>query len=185
MNDSVYKPPSARVEDHMDGDANDVAIRTAHVTHEASLRSFGFIYYTAAVITVGSGAAVLIDASSAAELTDGFSTLGIFIVFSAMGVGFSLIGWGLRGLKRGVRIPASITAVFGLAGFPVGTLFNGYFLWLIWSKKGQMVFSDAYPGIRERTPTIKHRTSVLVWITFGLLMVMFLFGLGAVLFNAP
>ena len=54
---------------------------------------------------------------------------------------------------------------------------NGCVLYLIFSAKGKMVFSDEYRAVIEQTPDIKYRTSVIVWIVLGLILVIIAFGL--------
>jgi hypothetical protein len=60
----------------------------------------------------------------------------------------------------------------GLLGFPIGTLINGYILYLLLSKKGRKVFSDEYRQIVSLTPHIKYRTSIVVCILLGLIVLM-------------
>ena len=61
--------------------------------------------------------------------------------------------------------------MLGLAGFPLGTLLNSYILWLIHSKKGKLILSPEYAAIVEATPDVKYRTTLLVWIILGLIVV--------------
>jgi hypothetical protein len=76
-----------------------------------------------------------------------FGGVAIFAMCAALATGFFLIARGLRTLRPGVRTPTIILAVLGLLGFPLGTLINGYILWLVLSKKGQFIFSPEYPAI--------------------------------------
>jgi hypothetical protein len=64
--------------------------------------------------------------------------------------------------------------VLGLAGFPLGTLLNMYILWLIHSEKGKLIFSPDYAAIVEATPDVKYRTTLLVWIILGLIVLVLL-----------
>ena len=79
---------------------------------------------------------------------------------------------GLRQLRSWARIVSGVLSGIGLLGFPLGTLLNGYILYLLFSKKGTMVFSDEYKRVIELTPGIKYRTSIVVWIFLGLLLVL-------------
>ena len=74
------------------------------------------------------------------------------------------VGFGLRKLKRKVRYAAVGLAALGLIGFPVGTVISVYILYLLLSRKGEMVFSAQYADVVKATPHIKYRTSVIVWI---------------------
>jgi hypothetical protein len=42
----------------------------------------------------------------------------------------------------------------GLLGFPIGTLINGYILYLFLSKKGRTVFAPEYQEVIEATPHV-------------------------------
>jgi hypothetical protein len=85
---------------------------------------------------------------------------------------------GLRRLQHWARIPSGILSGFGLLGFPIGTLINGYILYLLFSEKGKMVFSPAYQEVIRQTPQIKYKTSIVVWIFLGLILL--LLGVGVV-----
>ena len=50
-------------------------------------------------------------------------------------------------------------------------------LYLIFSKKGAMVFSDEYKEIIRQTPEMKYRTSIVVWIFLGLLVLLIVVGI--------
>ncbi len=78
----------------------------------------------------------------------------------------------LRALKPTARIPAGVLAAIGLLEFPVGTLINGYFLYLLFSKKGAMVFSEEYRQIVVDTPEIRASTPLSAWVAMGLLALM-------------
>ena len=40
-----------------------------------------------------------------------------------------------------------------------------------------MVFSDEYRAVIEQTPHIKYRTSIIVWIVLGLLLLLIAIGI--------
>jgi hypothetical protein len=82
----------------------------------------------------------------------------------------------LRRLKPGARTPAIVMSGLGLLAFPLGTLINGYILWLLLSRKGSFILSPAYGPIVEATPHIKYRTSVWVWILLGLIVALLVAG---------
>jgi hypothetical protein len=92
------------------------------------------------------------------------------LVLAALAVVAFAVGRGLRTLSPGVRIPASILAALGLLGFPLGTLINGYALWLIHSEKGRRILSADYAAIVEATPHVEYRTPILAWIALALLI---------------
>lgn len=69
--------------------------------------------------------------------------------------------------------------MIGLSSIPVGTLINGYILFLIFGKKGKLVFSERYQEIIAATPHIKHRTSKAVWIVLGIVLAVIVLGIAA------
>jgi hypothetical protein len=164
-----YLAPKATVEDVLDLATSDAeAVRREHINHEASLKSIGLLYYLGGIGLIGGIAASL------ASLTHGGrgagALLGVSAILAILAVAVFAVGRGLRTLRPGARIPATILAAIGLLGFPFGTLINGYVLWLIHSRKGRRVLSPDYAAIVEATPQVKYRTPLLVWGALGLLV---------------
>jgi len=158
-------------------DMSDVArIRREHIGHEASIRSIGLLYYVGSAICLGVGLPTLLAARTRADV---FTAL---VVVFPIGVALVVLGFGLRGLRPWVRPFTILISIVGLVGFPVGTLISAYVLYLILSSKGRLVLSSQYADIVERTPFITYRTSVIVWIFLGLLLVVLTMGMLAVLF---
>jgi len=93
-----------------------------------------------------------------------------------------VVGYGLRKLQGWARIPAGLLAVLGLLAFPIGTIINGYILYLLFGRKGQMVFSIEYQDVIEQTPHIKYTTSFVVRVLFVLLLALIGMGIVAALF---
>jgi hypothetical protein len=56
-----------------------------------------------------------------------------------------------------------------LLAFPLGTLINGYILWLVFSTKGKTILSNDYAAIVAATPHVRYRIPIVVWILIGLL----------------
>jgi len=153
-------------------------MRKEYLKHEASVRSIGVLYYLggAGLLLLG----IVSVTSFIGRSQDGAETVvGIFIaaLFLIFGVGQLWVGTGLRRLKRWARIPTGILSGFGLLGFPLGTIINAYILYLVFSQKGQTVFSDEYRAVIDQTPHIKYRTSILVWILLGLVLALIGFAL--------
>ena len=69
-----------------------------------------------------------------------------------------------------IKIPATIFSAIGLLSVPIGTLINGYILYLIYSAKGNMVFSEEYRKVIAATPNIKYKTSIIIWIFLGIVV---------------
>jgi len=151
-------------------------IRNEHLKHEASVKSVGVLYYLGggALMVFGIVAAVPGMTSAA-----GVETIFLSLFFLLLGVGQIWVGAGLRRLRKWARIPTGILSGIGLIGFPLGTLINAYILYLVFSRKGTTVFSDEYRAVIEQTPHIKYRTSILVWILLGILLLLVGFGIFA------
>ncbi len=147
-------------------------IRRAHLSHEASIISIGTLYYLGAIMLVFTGLMSVLKLGSP-EL--GGPWAGLF--FIALGVAYFQLGRWFRALLPKAKIPGTILAAIGLLAFPFGTLINIYILYLINSKKGAMVFSDQYRAVIAATPGIKYKTSIVVWVLVGLLLVFFLVAL--------
>jgi hypothetical protein len=166
-------------------DLNAEEIRKLHLSHEASIKSVGTLYLLGgtfmALGAVGLLFTVLLDSSSrgapkAISLTQ-------FIIFLPLAVLMFWLSSGLKNLNPRARTVAGILAGIGLIGFPFGTLINGYILYLLFSAKGKMVFSDEYKSVIEATPHIKYRTSLLVWIFLGIILLLILIGIGMAVFG--
>ncbi len=158
-------------------------MRKEHLKHEASIKSVGVLYYLggAGLLLLG-----IFSVSLGGKSRDGAETaVSIFIaaLFLVLGAGQLWVGTGLRRLRKWARIPTGILSGLGLLGFPLGTLINGYILYLIFSQKGKIVFSEEYQAVIEQTPHIKYRTSILVWILLGLVLFLIVFGILAAIFG--
>lgn len=152
--------------------ANYEVIRQEHLNHEANIRAFGALYYLGSVVLSIGGAATMV--SGAIRITDGGPDAAFLVIVGAIyfsiGIFQFFVARGLRRFTPVGRIGGSILGIIGLAGFPVGTLISAYFLYLLWSEKGTMVFSDEYKKVLEETPHIVYRTSIIVKIFVGLLL---------------
>ena len=151
-------------------------IRQQHLTHEASVQSVGSLYILGCLLTlVGGGFLTFMVVSNSAQNS---SDEGMGLLLLGLGFAQGFIGFGLNKLKSWARISAALFAGVGLLAFPIGTLINGYVLYLLLSAKGKMVFSDEYREVIEQTPEIKYKTSKVLW--FFLLLLLGLIGLGIV-----
>ena len=110
--------------------------------------------------------------------------LGIGAFYLVMGLLQGFTAYGIRRFKGWARIIAIIFSVIGLIVFPLGTLISGYFLYLLLSEKGKVVFSDWYQQVIAKTPHIKYRTSKIAWVALGLLVLLILVVVGGVVNSA-
>jgi hypothetical protein len=163
-----YAAPAARVDD-VPANAEAEAIRQAHISHEASVKAVGILYYLAAIgVTIGASASLI------GARAEGLGMVPLLLLL-VLGVGYAFTGWAVRALRPWGRIVGCVLAGFGLLGFPVGTLINAYILYLFLSKKGRTIFAPEYQDVIAATPHVKYRTSILVWIFLGLLIALFAF----------
>jgi hypothetical protein len=183
--ENPYASPTAELtapltSDPPDNDAE--AIRRKYLSHEASVQSVGWLYWIGSVVMFILTFTVVF----------GFTRLGsrdlsFRWIMGAIYFGFATLtlwlGYGFRKLDRRVRIPAGVLSALGLINFPFGTLINGYILYLIFSAKGSMVFSPPYKEVIRRTPHIKYRTSIVVWILLALVLALLAFAAGAAVFR--
>jgi len=157
--------------------------RNHHLSHEASIKSFGFLYLLGGffgtllgiIYIVGGIGMIANPPNNGPPMGAILIPLGL-VVMVISGFQFAT-GLGLRKIKSWSRIGGIILACIGLLGFPIGTLISGYLLYLLLSEKGKFIFSDQYREVMAATPHIKYKTSIIVWIFLGLLVFLILFGL--------
>lgn len=152
-------------------------IRQTHIQHEASIRSVGILYLVGGVVmgfaALSTTIRYIVAASSAGPQAAAYGITGmvIFLVLLALAVFQFGTGIGLRKLKPWSRTLSAVISCVGLIAFPIGTLINGYILYLLFSKQGGYIFSADYQRIIAATPHVKYKTSRVVWIILGLLLV--------------
>jgi hypothetical protein len=179
MSENVYAAPDALALHESEVDHRDAAVvRREHLNTEATIRSLGRLYL------IGGGASALIGLWLAVvgllEIGRGAWSDTAASVFIGMGWGLFgalqlWIGIGLRRLRPNVRVPACIISGIGMLGFPMGTLINGYFLYILRSAKGRRVLDGEYSAVMEATPDIRYRTPRIVWVLFAFVLLLFAF----------
>ena len=149
-------------------------MRKKYLKHEASVKSIGLLYYLGGAIlflmALGAMGAVVGSQGKA----EGIAIAVIILMLAVVQI---WVGSGLRRLRSWARIPTAILSGIGLLGFPVGTLINGYILYLVFSQKGTTVFSRDYQAVIQQTPHIKYRTSAVVWIILGVILLLIIGGI--------
>jgi len=166
MSNSAFNPyaaPAAPVED-VSANAEAEAIRKAHISHEASIKAVGLLYYLGGIGVTLAALAGLAGAKDA--------SVAVTLLLIGLGVGQFFAGWGVRALRPWGRIVGCILSAIGLIGFPIGTLINGYILYLFLSKKGRTIFAPEYQDVIAATPHVKYRTSIIVWIFLALVVLL-------------
>jgi len=177
-----YAPTAHPGTDTLAVNPDDVdAIRNAHLSHEASVKSIGCLYFVGAFFGVllgvfYLGAAALGGIGGNEPLPSVFLVgLGAFMLTLGLAQGY--IGYGLRHLSPWARTGGIVLSAIGLLGFPIGTLVSAYFLYLLVSHKGEVVFSESYREVIRKTPHIQYKTSIIVWIFLGLLVALIVIGI--------
>jgi hypothetical protein len=170
-----YAPPMARVDDISEVSSEAEAIRREHIKHEASVRSIGILYYIGGFgMIAGAIAFLAIGLSGSSSEAIAAAPISAFVViYGGLGVLSVLVARGIRQFASWARATATVLSVIGLIGIPVGTIINGYILWLLHSAKGRRIFAPDYPSIVAATPSVKYRTSIIAWIVLGLLLLAF------------
>jgi len=165
-----YAAPTARLED-VGPNPEAEATRRAHISHEASIKAVGILYYLGGTgITIGAIATVASSPDPAG--------LGMVALVGLLGVAQFFAGWGVRAFRPWGRIVGCVLSGIGLLGFPVGTLINGYILYLFLSKKGRTIFSPEYQEVIAATPHVKYKTSIVVWIFLALVLAFIVIAVG-------
>jgi hypothetical protein len=158
-------------------------IRQKHLSHEASVKSIGTLYYLGAILLLlvffGYSSAILRVFNEGAA---GGSEVGMLIGGALLMLGLIVFQWilagGLRKLRPWVRIPTIILSIIGLIGFPIGTLISGYILYLMLSAKSKMIFSPEYQQVIAATPHLRYRTSLLRTVLIVLLVIAVFMAIG-------
>ena len=171
METNPYQPPQAEILVSSDN-ANAEAIRKAHISHEASVKSVGVLFLLGGVIVTLAGFGIMLDEDGPTPVSIGVGSILLLLAAWQFWTGL-----GLRKLKPSARIPTAILSGIGLIGFPVGTIINGYIMYLVLCKKGATVLSVDYKQVIAQTPHVKYKTSIIVLILLGILIAALVFGL--------
>ena len=171
-----YAPPRADVTPRAGGVNNAEQIRRQFLNHEASIRSFGFLYLLNGWVGLA-GTAMIILFLAFAAVSEGFSDIGaigmmfLLVLFLGAISYFTLfLGRGMRALDPKVKTGVTILAGFGLLGFPLGTIINGYILYLIHGEKGKRVMSAEYQSVVAQTPHIEYKMPLIVKVFLALIL---------------
>lgn len=169
-----YAAPKAEIEQFEHG-AEVEKIRQEHLNTEASIKAVGTLYILGCVITLFGGFAVVLRwTQNANEISDpSFLSILAMLCFGGL-QGFA--GYALRHFRRWSRLAGTVISVVGLLAFPIGTIISGYILYLLWSKKGRTVFTAEYQGVIAATPHIRYKTSMVVWVALGVIILLVVAG---------
>lgn len=175
-----YAAPTSSGYDVPIAESGSETIRKMHIGHEASIKSFGCLYALGAIFLVLAGIVVIIagigqivSPNPNQPATTGLLLLALSAVYLGLGIAQGFVAWGLRKLNQVGRIGGTFFGAIGLLGIPIGTLISAYLLYLLWSEKGNTVFSPRYKRVIRATPHIKYKTSIIVWIFLGVIVIVF------------
>jgi hypothetical protein len=167
VNVNPYAPPKARVSDVIPAASEAESIRKDHIKHEASIRSIGMLYYLSGVFMLLAAIGLIVAGFAGTEQSIAFGLAPVYLVLGVLSIA---VARGIRALQPWARTTCIVLSVIGLLGIPIGTLINGYFLYLLLCAKGKRIFEADYSGIVAATPHIKYRTSPIVWILLAVLV---------------
>ncbi len=167
-----YSVSTSTLAASIDSDAE--SVRRKHLSHEASVKSIGLLYWLGGIIGVLLTLVYIVAGiflmSKQETMLQGLVVIVVGIVFGCFFTFQIFVAMGIGKLSPWSRIAATVLSCIGLLGFPLGTLISAYFLYLLQSSKGVFVFSDEYKEVIAATPHIKYKTSIIVWILLALLV---------------
>ena len=123
----------------------------------------------------GGGAGIIVSVMGALnqQTSFAFEIIGLSAVYMVIGLLQIIVGRGLRKFTSNGKIGGIIFGMIGLLGIPIGTLISGYMLYLLLSAKGKFIFSPQYQEVLKATPHIVYKTSTIVMVLGGLLVIVF------------
>lgn len=150
-------------------ESSDEQVRQAHLAHESSIKGIGGLFIVGGVLMLLIGAVLLVVGIGGwPNRSEVIFSGGVYLLF---GIFQLWVGRGLRAFDKVARQFGIVLSAIGLLFIPIGTLINGYFLYLLCGKKGRFVFSPEYARIRAATPNMRYRTSIGVWILLAVIIV--------------
>lgn len=181
-NSNPYAAPNVFVPGQRGGQkqvagGNAVSRRTQMLRHESAVIAFGWFFIASGILSL-LGAVYSTVVVVIAMLGDGsdqlfwISQLVGLVVNLLLGVLFLWTGMGLRRLGNVARICGSVLNIPSVF-VGIGILY----LWLVWSEKGQQLFTDDYRQIVKATPQIKPVMTITAWVLLSLTALSLLLGI--------
>lgn len=185
MSDPQPNPYAAGVVSQNDVDTEVEKIRSTHLGHEASVKSIWVVFLIGSALCgiMGAGFISVIASAGAMSIDELAIQIPFAILIFLLTVGYLVTGIGLARLSAWSRIPGCVLAGIGLLLFPIGTLINGYVLFLLLSPKGSTVFSEKYKEVIKQTPHMKYQTTPLAWGCLGLVLLALALGVVGAFFG--
>ncbi len=104
-----------------------------------------------------------------------FSSVGLALILSVPAAAYLIWGGMLARLDSRIRLPLTLLALVELLGFPLGTIKGLFLLYLLHSPEGKYLFTPEYKSVMAATPQIKYRTSKVLLVVLGILVVVMIF----------
>ena len=151
-------------------------IRRQYLRHERAIQSVGSLYDIGGIFLL---ACALVATFAAFGTAGSAFDIGRAVFFGCIAAVHFAIGRGLNALAPWAAIPVGVLSTIGLLACPIGgvaiagfspivlvvgligTVINSYILYLIFGRKGQVVFSPEYREVIRQTPHVKHKSFVL------------------------
>ncbi|MCY2974555.1 MAG: hypothetical protein NTW52_07780 [Planctomycetota bacterium] len=143
---AVNSPTSIR------DDADAESIRRKHLSHEASVKSFGVLHILVGVLSVLWGALMFhmglvgLARTSSQNVSESIFSVVLGVVVVVLGIAYTYAGLCMRSLNQSGKVLAIVMAAVGLLAVPFGTLISLYILWVLLSEKGSIIFSPSING---------------------------------------
>ena len=162
------------------GQKNAKQMRKRLLPHESEVKCLGMLNMMRGVLLIVGGIGLLVlsmvvgpdSTIIAANAPTSLIVITGLLAIILGGTEFA-IGWFLNNLMVWAKIVSTIFLIPTLFGFPFGTAFSGYFLWVLHSEKGKEVFSQEYRDAVRATPDMKtsYKTLfILVGLFVGLII---------------
>lgn len=161
--------------------AKAIQIREEHLRHETSLKSIGALFLLVGAFFGIAGLYYLFEA------TQRRANLPIAAVVPLLGLMLLFVTTGIyvRLLSRWAWLPLGAILFLGLLLFPLGTLINGYVIYLFLCRKGRTVFAPSYHRVILLTPQLEYRTSPVLLAMLAMVAILIIVGGIVILFGVP
>ncbi len=157
-----YQAPATIEDDSALDESDPESMRRKFLAHEGTIRGVGFIYLFFGAVCITPIVALVIGAVSVGQIR-GSLAMPVLLIVIVGGCMFAL-GWGIDRLQKWSRpvsfIAIMIATVFFIPVAPVSL----YIMYLLFSDRGRVVFSDEYRAVVKQTPHIRPGRNGLLWI---------------------